>query len=171
MRKTLIFTLVVAFSIFLVSHVHAGYEQVLGADNSWTLDVTGIENTINAPDIDAVLDCTHTFKAVGLDNTTHFFSFCNKYFDSLTLFIYTPITDWVVQTYTLYDEQFGDPPNPTPTPTPTPSGTPTLLSDIASNSLDILPVYASMTAGDLLIILCLFILIMLQLLWIFWRKI
>ena len=45
-----------------------------------------------------------------------------------------------------------------------------LLSDIASTSLDILPVYASMTAGDILIIICLFILIMLQLMMFFFRK-
>jgi hypothetical protein len=44
------------------------------------------------------------------------------------------------------------------------------LDKISSKSLDILPVYSSMTAGDLAIILCLFVLIMLQFLMFFFRK-
>lgn len=57
------------------------------------------------------------------------------------------------------------------TPTPTPSTTPPVyLSDIASDSLDILPVYAYMTAGDLGIMLGLFALVMLTLLAMLWRK-
>lgn len=57
--------------------------------------------------------------------------------------------------------------------TPTPTGTPLFpmyLSDISSSSIDILPVYSYMTAGDIAIVLCLFVLIMLQFLMFFFRK-
>jgi len=45
-----------------------------------------------------------------------------------------------------------------------------LLSDTPSGSLDIIPVYATMTAGDLGIMLGLFALVMLTLLAMLWRK-
>jgi hypothetical protein len=45
-----------------------------------------------------------------------------------------------------------------------------LLNSMASNSPDILPVYATMTAGDLLIILGIFTLVVLMLLEMLWRK-
>lgn len=83
-----------------------------------------------------------------------------------------PSADCTSLPYADCNSEYGIEATPTPTPseTPTPSGTPILLSDIASNSPDILPVYAYMTAGDIAIILCLFVLIMLQLLMFFFRK-
>ena len=45
-----------------------------------------------------------------------------------------------------------------------------LLSSIASNSLDILPVYASMTAGDLGIMIGLFAIVIILMLQMLWRK-